>query len=84
MDTRHDPVPEGLDTIVGLRRIVADSVRFAHNRQRLVVPFAGIEESVRLQRLLNEIEQTGQLTGPASYFPNGRQVTAETDLERLG
>ncbi|KOU35240.1 Gfo/Idh/MocA family oxidoreductase [Streptomyces sp. WM6378] len=84
VDTRNDPVPEGFDTIVGLRRIVTDAVRFAHDRQRPVVPFAGIEESVRLQRLLNEIEQKAQLTGPVGYFPDGRVVSTETDLERLG
>ncbi|MHC0432036.1 hypothetical protein ACX6XY_17885 [Streptomyces sp. O3] len=48
------------------------------------MPFAGVEESVRLQRLLNEIEQTARSTEPARYFPDGRQVTTETDLERLG
>ncbi|MFE4858815.1 Gfo/Idh/MocA family oxidoreductase [Streptomyces sp. NPDC056670] len=84
VDTRHDPVPEGFDTIVGLRRVVADAVRFAHDRQQPVVPFAGIEESVRLQRLLNEIEKTAELTGPVGYFPDGRQISTETDLERLG
>ncbi|KOT32774.1 MULTISPECIES: Gfo/Idh/MocA family oxidoreductase [Streptomyces] len=84
VDTRHDPVPEGHSTIVSLRRVVTDAVRFAHNRQQPAVPFAGLEESVRLQRLLNEIERKAAVTEPARYFPNGRQIIAETDLERLG
>ncbi|MCX5207358.1 Gfo/Idh/MocA family oxidoreductase [Streptomyces sp. NBC_00237] len=84
VDTRHDPVPEGFDTIVGLRRITADAVRYAYDRQRPAVEFADLAESVRLQRLLNEIELEARLTGPAAYFPDGRQITPETNLERLG
>ncbi|WP_217242570.1 Gfo/Idh/MocA family oxidoreductase [Streptomyces sp. AC555_RSS877] len=84
VDTRGREAPAGLRGVVKLRRLTADALRYAHRRQDPAVPFAGLDESLDLQRLLNRIEATARVTGPARYFPGGRAVIAEADWERLG
>ncbi|MEW9516116.1 Gfo/Idh/MocA family protein [Streptomyces tubercidicus] len=84
VDTRHHQVPDHLSAIVKLRRLVADVLRYVHCRETPEVAFADLAESVQLQQLLNTIETTARVTGPARYFPGGREVTAEVDWERLG
>ncbi|MFE2263182.1 Gfo/Idh/MocA family protein [Streptomyces griseosporeus] len=84
VDTRGDEVPAELRTIVKLRRLVADVLCFVRGGRDPRVAFAGLEESVRLQHLLNDIEDAARTTGPARYFPGGRTVAAEADWERLG
>ncbi|MEU6660866.1 Gfo/Idh/MocA family oxidoreductase [Streptomyces sp. NPDC046821] len=84
VDTRHQQVPDRLRAIIKLRRLVADVLRFVHRGEAPQVAFAGLNESVELQQLLNTIEEHTRVTGPACYFPDGRTVAAETDWERLG
>jgi predicted dehydrogenase len=84
VDTRDDEVPGELRAIVKLRRLVADVLRFVRDGDEPQVAFAGLEESLALQRLLNDIEEAAEATGPARYFPDGRTVATEVDWERLG
>ncbi|MFF5984798.1 Gfo/Idh/MocA family protein [Streptomyces olindensis] len=84
VDTRGERVPEELRAIVKLRRLVADALRFVVRGEEPAVPFADLDESIELQRLLNRIEETAHTTGPARYFPAGRTITTEVDWERLG
>ncbi|MEV5341954.1 Gfo/Idh/MocA family oxidoreductase [Streptomyces sp. NPDC052676] len=84
VDTRADDVPDELRTIVKLRQLVADALRFVRTGEPPRVAFADLDESLALQRLLNGIEDAARTTGPARYFPDGRTVTAEADWERLG
>ncbi|KOG43743.1 hypothetical protein AQJ84_08395 [Streptomyces resistomycificus] len=84
VDTRGREAPADLRGVVKLRRLTADVLRYVHRRQEPFVPFAGLDESLELQRLLNKIEATAHVTGPARYFPDGRAVIAEADWERLG
>jgi hypothetical protein len=84
VDTRADEIPDELRTIVKLRRLVADALRFVRTGETPRVAFADLDESLALQRLLNGIEDAARTTGPARYFPDGRTVAAEADWERLG
>ncbi|MFE9398174.1 Gfo/Idh/MocA family oxidoreductase [Streptomyces flavidovirens] len=84
IDTSDTPTPEGLRAVVKLRRLALDAVRYAAHGTAPGIPFAGIGESVALQRTLNAIEQQVETTGPATYFPAGRTPLAEVDWERLG
>ncbi|MGW1161973.1 hypothetical protein ACWD5Q_28425 [Streptomyces sp. NPDC002513] len=84
VDPRHQQVPDRLRTIVKLRRLVADVLRFVQRGEVPQVAFAGLTESVELQQLLNTIEEHARVTGPACYFPDGRTVASDTDWERLG
>ncbi|MET9070761.1 Gfo/Idh/MocA family oxidoreductase [Streptomyces sp. NPDC004232] len=84
VDTREDPVPQELRGIVKLRRLVADALRFVVHGTDPLVGFAGLDESIALQRLLNRIEDMARVAGPARYFPHGRTVATEVDWERLG
>ncbi|MFJ8957412.1 Gfo/Idh/MocA family protein [Streptomyces sp. NPDC102381] len=84
IDTRRDQVPDHLRAIVKLRRLVADVLHYVQRSEAPQVAFADLTESLQLQRLLNDIERTAHVTGPARYFPHGRDVTTEVDWERLG
>ncbi|GKQ40548.1 Gfo/Idh/MocA family protein [Streptomyces sp. A012304] len=84
VDTRGEQAPDGLRGVVKLRRLVADALRFVLRGERPSVAFAGLGESIALQRLLNRVEETARTTGPARYFPAGRTIVTEVDWERLG
>jgi predicted dehydrogenase len=84
VDTTTDRAPEQLRAIVKLRRLVADVLRYVRTGEAPQVAFAGLEESLALQRLLNDIEDAAATTGPARYFPGDRTIATEIDWERLG
>jgi predicted dehydrogenase len=84
VDTRDVQVPDAQRTVVKLRRLALDVVRHVADGTPPRVPFAGLAESVGTQRLLNDIETAARTTGPARYFPQGRNPVTEVDWERLG
>jgi predicted dehydrogenase len=84
LDTSQNAVPPGSETVVKLGRLVDDVTRYVTGGGRPRIPFAGLPDAFQLQGLLNEMEAVASITGPVSYFPNGRKVLREADWERLG
>jgi predicted dehydrogenase len=84
VDTRDTDWPDEQRTVVKLRRLALDVVRHVADGTPPRVPFAGLDESVATQRLLNDIETAARTVGPARYFPEGRTPMTEVDWERLG
>ncbi|SKA31388.1 Predicted dehydrogenase [Marinactinospora thermotolerans DSM 45154] len=84
LDTGLRAVPKGAETVVKLGRMVDDVTRYVASGRDPNIPFAGLSDAFALQRLLNEMEARAYVTGPVSYFPNGRTVLEEVDWERLG
>lgn len=86
LKTEIDSSKPGLDTIRKLIRLVHDVTGYALHGVTPSQPFADIQTSVRLQRLLNIIEQEAKTIGPVQYVvgPEREIFNDETNLERLG
>ncbi|MFC7304822.1 Gfo/Idh/MocA family oxidoreductase [Streptomyces monticola] len=84
LDTGGVPVPPEQRTVVKLGRLVEDVVRFTESGERPATPFAGLDQALDLQELLNLMEHRARTVGPVAYFPHGRTVLQEADWERLG
>ncbi|MFD7335491.1 Gfo/Idh/MocA family oxidoreductase [Streptomyces violascens] len=84
VDTRHRAVPDEARTIVKLSRMAEDVSDFVRHGRRPADPFPSLADAVSLQRLLNAMDTRVNSAAPVAYFPAGRPVLQEADLERLG
>ncbi|MFE1028048.1 Gfo/Idh/MocA family oxidoreductase [Streptomyces sp. NPDC058818] len=84
VDTREEPVPDEARTIVKLSRMAEDVTEFVVRGRQPASPFPGLPDALSLQRLLNTVDAQVNSADPVTYFPAGRTVLQEADLERLG
>ncbi|MEV0275058.1 Gfo/Idh/MocA family oxidoreductase [Streptomyces sp. NPDC050610] len=84
VDTRQEPVSDEARTIVKLGRMTEDVTDFVLRGRQPSSPFPGLADALALQRLLNTMDAQVRSTAPVAYFPDGRSVLQEADLERLG
>ncbi|WP_413043859.1 Gfo/Idh/MocA family oxidoreductase [Pseudomonas sp. YJ42] len=85
-DLRVSPEEPGLETLHKLSRLCQQVLQWVALQQPPAPPFAGVEESVHLQRLLNELERRAQTPVPARYNhgPSRALLVEGSDLETLG
>lgn len=81
----HEYNPE-LNTIRKLIRIVNDVAGYVLDGKVPSQPFPGVQDALKLQNLLNTIENNSENVGPVRYIVgDSREIYQdETNLERLG
>tara|TARA_Y100000815_G_scaffold263500_1_gene278139 strand:+ start:4919 stop:5989 length:1071 start_codon:yes stop_codon:yes gene_type:complete len=83
---RVSPQQSGLETLHKLSRLCQQVLQWVTLQQPPALPFASLDESLALQRLLNELEHRVRAPAPARYNHGATRalLVESNDLETLG
>jgi len=83
---RVSPQKSGLETLHKLSRLCEQVLQWVTLQQPPALPFASLDESLALQRLLNELEHRVRAPAPARYNQGATRalLVESSDLETLG
>ncbi|MVP01866.1 Gfo/Idh/MocA family oxidoreductase [Paenibacillus lutrae] len=86
LTTEVDETEAELSTIRKLVRLVEDVTGYAASGSEPSQPFANLETSIKLQKLLNAVDRNARTIGPMQYVVGSERESYydETNLERLG
>lgn len=86
IQTGEEEARPELLTIRKLIRLASDAAHFARSGKAPAQPFADLQTALKLQRLLNHIDDSSRTLGPVQYVVGAERESYydESNLERLG